>query len=117
MSIKRLPKKEYFELRYKQAVEGGRTSKAAYYRGRLDQMNEPKSEPEPEPEPQTEYKWVFSWLSGGWNWTEGRDWKHGMEEFRKRGFDDHSIADINLSTVRKVTQSQFDDIWSASYMD
>ena len=95
MSIKRLPKKEYFELRYKQAVEGGQTSKAAYYRGRLDQM--PKSEPEPEP--QTEYKWVFSWLSGGWNWT------------------DHSIADIDPSTVRKVTQSQFDDIWSASYMD
>lgn len=111
MSIKRLPKKEYFELRLKQAVEGGQTSKAAYYRGRLDQM--PKSEPEP----QTEYKWVFSWLSGGWNWTEGRDWKHGMEEFRKRGFDDHSIADIDPSTVRKVTQSQFDDIWSASYMD
>ena len=99
MSIKRLPKKEYFELRVKQAVEGGQTSKAAYYRGRLDQM--PKSEPEPEP--QTEYKWVFSWL--------------GMEEFRKRGFDDHSIADIDPSTVRKVTQSQFDDIWSASYMD
>lgn len=44
MSIKRLPKKEYFELRYKQALEDGQTSKAAYYRTRLDQMIEPKLE-------------------------------------------------------------------------
>ena len=77
MSIKRLPKKEYFELRYKQAVEGGQTSKAAYYRGRLDQM----SKSEPEPEPQTEYKWVFSWLSGGWNWTEVAIGSTGWKSF------------------------------------
>jgi len=38
MSNERLPKKEYFQLRLKQAEEAGLTSKADYYRGRLEKM-------------------------------------------------------------------------------
>mgnify|MGYP003109971687 CR=1 FL=1 len=34
----RLPKKDYFMMRYNQAMENGLWSKANYYRGRLEQM-------------------------------------------------------------------------------
>ena len=40
----RLPKAEYFRLRYKQAVESGKTSKAEYYKSRLVAMGEPTKE-------------------------------------------------------------------------
>ena len=34
----RLPKKDYFMMRYNEAMENGLSSKANYYRGRLEQM-------------------------------------------------------------------------------
>jgi len=38
---KRLPKKQYFEMRLKSAEEAGLTQKAAYYRRRLAEINSP----------------------------------------------------------------------------
>lgn len=37
----RLPKDEYFKLRYEQAVEAGLTKKAAYYERRLKELKQP----------------------------------------------------------------------------
>jgi len=41
MKKARLPKADYFRSRYADAVENGLTSKAAYYKSRLEQMSEP----------------------------------------------------------------------------
>lgn len=40
----RMPKADYFRMRYADAVEKGLESKAQYYRGRLEQMGEPISQ-------------------------------------------------------------------------
>jgi hypothetical protein len=40
----RLPKADYFRMRYTNALENGLTSKAKYYKERLEQMNEPLTE-------------------------------------------------------------------------
>ncbi len=36
--MSRLPKAEYFQKRYQQAIEDGQAQKAAYYKGRLEQL-------------------------------------------------------------------------------
>ena len=41
--MKRLPKREYFQLRLKQAIEDGNTRKAEYYSRRLSEMFEGKA--------------------------------------------------------------------------
>ena len=38
--MKRLPKAEYFKMRYLQAKESGNTQKAEYYKSRLNQLEE-----------------------------------------------------------------------------
>lgn len=40
MSKERMPKKEYFELRLKQAIENGDDRKATYYRTRLEHFRD-----------------------------------------------------------------------------
>jgi len=45
MSKERLPKDQYFRLRYEQAVATGNTSKAAYYQSRLASLTEEASRP------------------------------------------------------------------------
>ena len=39
---KRIPKAEYFQQRYEQAIEKGLTDKANYYKGRLEQLKPSK---------------------------------------------------------------------------
>ena len=38
----RIPKSEYFQQRYEQAIAKGLTDKANYYKGRLEQLKKPK---------------------------------------------------------------------------
>ena len=38
IQMERLPKAEYFQKRYQQAIKDGQAQKAAYYKGRLEQM-------------------------------------------------------------------------------
>jgi hypothetical protein len=41
MKKERIPKADYFRLRYQQSLENGLTQKAEYYKSRLEQMGEP----------------------------------------------------------------------------
>ena len=41
MRERRMPKADYFRMRYQCAVDNGRTQKAEYFKMRLEQMNEP----------------------------------------------------------------------------
>ena len=41
---KKLPRAEYFRKRYAEAVDNGLTSKAEYFKGRLEGMGEPLRE-------------------------------------------------------------------------
>ena len=41
MNERRMPKADYFRMRYECAVDNGLTQKAKYYKMRLEQMNEP----------------------------------------------------------------------------
>ena len=40
-TIQRMPKADYFRMRYANAIAEGLTDKAIYFRGRLEEMNEP----------------------------------------------------------------------------
>ncbi len=39
-STERMPKKDYFKMRYEAAVASGNEDKAKYYKGRLEQLSE-----------------------------------------------------------------------------
>ena len=41
MKKERMPKADYFRLRYQQSLDNGLTQKAEYYKSRLEQMGEP----------------------------------------------------------------------------
>lgn len=111
----RLPKADYFRMRYNNAIENGLTSKAEYYKSRLDQMNEPIIKETPKPKRVIKNKeYIFSFESGGWNTV----WAKTLAGAKKQALGEYKDSDtlnVRLDSVTLATEDGLERAMSLFY--
>lgn len=105
MDTKRLPKVDYFRLRYKESCEVGLLDKAAYYKSRLEGMGEPLQAPKIKRELK-EKEYIFNFVGGGWNTTHAKTKRGAIKNASKKYNDKVSQVDVN--SFRIWTKADYD---------